>query len=146
MTAELISSAFSQYNAGNHEGAESLCRSVLENPDGSHHVFAVYLIGVIALEKGDLETAVSNLGRAAASSPLVSAFFHNYGVALMRAGDTEKAFACFHQAVALEPASPARAHAPTWRNLGNGALLFEPGFVIDRAYAESAGIVPLHLA
>jgi len=92
------------------------------------------------LERGDVGSSLPILRYAAASSIFDSNIRHNYGVALMRAGKVEDAIACFHHALALDSRSLARPHPPVWRDAGNGALVLDFGFVIDKAYAESARI------
>ncbi|CAK0757896.1 putative TPR_REGION domain-containing protein [Gammaproteobacteria bacterium] len=145
MSLEIISNAFAHYATGKRTEAKDLCGEILRDKNSPSHLLAMYLLGIIALDEGDLDNALNYLRIAVSSSPLFAAFYHNYGVALMRHGDTEKAIACFHQAVALDPGASAHAYSPTWRNLGDGTLLFEPGFSIDLAYAESAKILQLYL-
>ena len=145
MASELISRAFNSFNNDNYNDAEVLCRGIMDSADNESHLMAFYLLGLIALERGDIENALNHLRTVVASSPLFAVFYHNYGVALVRAGDMEKAIACFHQAVALDPGSTVRSYPPTWRNLSDGTLLFDPGFVIDKAYAEAAKIVKLYM-
>jgi tetratricopeptide (TPR) repeat protein len=145
MSQEIISNAFHYYLEGNFAEAAKLCGVILvesQDIDGYSKARIANLLGIMLLERGDAASALPLLRFAALSSSFIPEFYHNYGIALMRAGHEEDAIACFQHAIAIGPESPMRAHPPLWRSNEDGTLILELGFTIDRAYAESAQIRP----
>ncbi len=138
MPQDVVALALRSYCAGSVDEAERLCRESLDGSDVVSGTVLRTLLGGIALDRGDVSAALSCLSAVVQRTQFSSDAYHNYGVALMRAGRREEAEACFHQAIVLAPASPWRLHRPLWRDLGDGTLLFDLGFTVDLLVMESA--------
>jgi len=98
-----------------HRGGEldraAACYSGLLARD-PFHTDALHLLGVVASEQGDHETAVRLIRRAADIAP-ASTYFSNLGLALSRQGSLEEAITSYERALELNP-----DHVPTLAKLG----------------------------
>lgn len=110
--AQAIQIALELQQAGRIPEAEALGRQVLqaypEQPG------ALYLLGIIAQQKGDTDAAIDLLERAIAANPAASDFHNQIGMAYRQQGNLSRAEQHFREALALE-AGFAEAH----NNIGN---------------------------
>ena len=103
--------AFATHQAGDLQGADLLCRRVLEQRPND--VEALHLRGVIAIQTGDYERAVELLQRALGYAGEATHIQNNLGEAYRQSGQLELAQDTFTKAVSLDP-----ANADTLGNLG----------------------------
>ena len=61
------------------------------------------MLGVIAMQKGDLPRAIDSLHKAIASDPAEGMAHANLGLALMASSQPDKALAAFQKATSIEP-------------------------------------------
>ncbi len=109
-TAELLNLAVQEHRAGHLEKAESLYRQVLERdadqPD------ALHLLGVLAGESRQLETALRLIERAVAINTTNPHYQFNLGNVLRELGRMEDSLAAYREATRLDPGfGPAYATA-----------------------------------
>lgn len=109
--AELQRVAYERYQAGDSAAASQLCRQLLQQDP--QHAEAVYLLGVLAQDAGQLDQAVDLFRQAAVLSPGNPVFVNTLGEASLAQGRESEALACFRKSIALRP-EYARAH----NNLG----------------------------
>ena len=81
--------------------AELICQRILTTDH--RHFGANYLLGVIALQRGQLETAESRLRLAIEINPNVPSAHRDHGIALGQLGRANEAFARFEKAMELKP-------------------------------------------
>lgn len=104
--------ALQYHRAGRLAEAEPIYRQILAvNP---FHTDALRLLGLIAYQAGQHETAVDLIGRAIAQNPREAGFHNDLGNALQCLQRFDEAAAAYHQALALEPGFVA-----VYNNLGN---------------------------
>jgi predicted O-linked N-acetylglucosamine transferase (SPINDLY family) len=119
MTDMRLQQAIEQANrhlgAGRLAEAEPLYREVLKTSP-RHHV-AMHYLGVIALQRRQLDAAIELMRRSVAEAPDVASYHTNLGLALARARRFEEAVACQRQVIALAPTAPE-----AYSNLGNSLL------------------------
>jgi tetratricopeptide (TPR) repeat protein len=98
----LIGKANALNASGDLDGAEAALRRVLElDPD---NMYATAELGLVALNRGELEEAKASFERAAALEPTSYTCPHEgLGMVYMRMGDTDAAKAAFEQAIAINP-------------------------------------------
>ena len=96
-----IRAAIDHHRAGRLGEAELLYRQVLQqSPD---HADAIQYLGVIAIQKGQLDTAVELISRAISLSPANSAYHCNLANALREGGQLDEAIASYRRAISLNP-------------------------------------------
>ena len=100
------------HEAGRLADAEQLYRRILQ--DDPPCADALHLLGVIALQRGEMDSAILQIRQAIAINPHNEAFHSNLGAAYQEASRFEEALASFRRALALKP-HLAEAH----NNLGN---------------------------
>ncbi|MEA2824301.1 MAG: hypothetical protein QOF03_783 [Alphaproteobacteria bacterium] len=116
--------------------AELICQRILITDH--RHFGANYLLGVIALQRGQLETAEARLHLAMEINPNVASVHRDRGITLGQLGRADEAFASFDQAMALKP-----DYAELFAHRGN--LLQQLGRIdeglanYDKAIARRAG-------
>jgi predicted O-linked N-acetylglucosamine transferase (SPINDLY family) len=104
--------AIEHHRAGRLAEAEQSCRQVLaQSPDNAH---ALYLLGVISRQLGNLPVAAEVLSRSLAINPQSAAAHYEMGCTLTDQGKLQEAAAAFERALRLNPNSP-EAH----NRLGN---------------------------
>ncbi|MEA3212591.1 MAG: protein O-GlcNAc transferase [Chthoniobacter sp.] len=107
--AELRSRAWQAYRAGDRPEAERACWELLAaqplDPD------AVYLLGVLALDAGQLAPALLHLHHASVLQASNAAYHHALGEAYRLAGCPEQAASSLLEALRLDPAHAAAHHA-----------------------------------
>jgi len=95
-TLLILKKALAEQKAGRVESAESLYKRVLAaEPDNAD---AHHLLGLCALSRGSLSTALAYMSRAIALKPEVPAFHNNLANVLMSAGGVVQARLCFEYA------------------------------------------------
>lgn len=110
-TASALQAALQQYQQGDFQAAERLCRKVLEiRPNDSD---ALHLLGIIAFQSGKGDVAIDLISRAITIRPDIFDYHNNLGLVLRAQGKPPAAEAHFRKAVQLKPES-ALAH----NNLG----------------------------
>ena len=99
MTERILELAMEHHLAGRSAEAEGLYRNLLavepENADALHR------LGVLAMQKGDLTSAIDLIGRAAGARPGSANIHASLGQALSAAGRAQEAIAAFERALAL---------------------------------------------
>lgn len=120
-TAELLNLAVQEHRAGRLQEAATLYRQVLERdadqPD------ALHLLGVLAGESRQLETALRLIERAVAINTRNPHYQFNLGNVLRELGRLDEALGAYRQATDLDPGfAPAHANtAAALQNLGRFA-------------------------
>src|SRR5258707_12764413 len=84
---------------GQLDEAECACRALL-NAD-TRHFGARYLLGVIALQRGQFQNAEHEIALALALNPNAATAHRDRGIALARLGRAAEALTCLDRAVAL---------------------------------------------
>lgn len=98
---EAIRVARDLHQAGRRAEAEKIYHQILEQqPD---HSEALHLLGMLAGQKGQLETAVELIRRAIEVAPDYANAHYNLGVALRGMGRLDEAIESYRQAVRLSP-------------------------------------------
>jgi protein O-GlcNAc transferase len=130
-----VSAGFAHHQAERLDRAETLYRKALEKDP--EHAEALHLLGVIAYQKGQIESAIELIGRALPALQDLAEAHLNLGNALREVGRLTEAVDCYRRAIALEP-DYGMAHS----NLA-GALndqgLFEAGLESSR---RANGLIP----
>jgi len=130
--AEMFATAKRRHREGKLGEAEHLYRVIL-NRD-ANHAGAMHLLGLLAMQAGQLEAAEDLIRRAIAMKPEVADPYINLGNLLAQRGKFEQAVAEYRRALAINPGSP-EAH----NNLGNalrGAGKYEESLAcFDKAIA-----------
>ncbi len=130
-----LSQAVAHHQAGRLDEAATLYRQIVQRTPG--HFDATHLLGVIALQRGDLATAEQLISQALAVKPKDHAALNNLGTTLLRAKRLEEARGQFERAVRSQP-----AFVDAQSNLGN--VLRQLGRIAEsvaplkRAYAGNA--------
>lgn len=100
-TAACLQAAVTHHRQNDLAQAERLYRDLLAmRPEDFD---ALHLLGVIALQRGEADTAVALIGRAIERNDGVPAAHSNLGLALRSLGRHKDALACFRRAVELKP-------------------------------------------
>ncbi|MDP6474454.1 MAG: tetratricopeptide repeat protein [Alphaproteobacteria bacterium] len=107
--------------AGRLSEAELICRQILQtDPD---QPVALHLLGVIALQTGNDESAADLIAKSVRLAPELAAAHYNLAIALQNLGRLEDAVASYRTALDLRP-----GHAEAHNNLGNALRnLGQPG-------------------
>ncbi len=99
-----LSEALEEHRRGNLERASALYNAALaSDPDQPD---ALYLLGLVAIQKGDPRQAVLLIGRAAALRPGDPIIHGNLGEAYRALGDTDRTIECCRTALRLDPNHP----------------------------------------
>ncbi|MDO9709544.1 tetratricopeptide repeat protein [Paracraurococcus lichenis] len=106
--APLLQQAAAFHHQGQLAEAERLYKRILNRQP--QHFGALYLSGVLALQKGRAARAAEAIGKAIRLNPGVADAHSNLGTALRALGRPQEALASYDRAVALDPAY-AEAHA-----------------------------------
>lgn len=109
--ADSLITAIGCLQAGDLDGAEAVCRVLLEAEP--RHADAHHLLGVLEHRRGRHDAAIEAIGRAIELAPDRPHYRNNLGVALKAAGRLEEAAAAYLEALRLEP-----AYADARSNLG----------------------------
>lgn len=98
---KLFDQALARHREGRLPDARSLYERILRmEPD---HADALHLLGLIAHQTGDHETALQRIGRAIALNASRPAYFSNYGNVLRATGRYDDAERAFRQSIELQP-------------------------------------------
>lgn len=98
---KVLKLAFAEHNAGRHDEAEALCRTLVNSGCTDARLF--FLLGMILHKTGRDTEAVEYLERAVALQPKDARIFSGLGLAWQKLGDLAKASAFFGRATELEP-------------------------------------------
>jgi predicted O-linked N-acetylglucosamine transferase (SPINDLY family) len=133
--AALLNQAVAHHQAGRLDEAASMYRQVVQQAPGQFD--ATHLLGVIALQRGDLAAAEQLIAQALSVKPKDPAALNNLGTTLLRAKRLDDARVQFERAVKSQP-----GHVDAQSNLGN--VLRQLGRVAEsvaplrRAFAGNA--------
>jgi len=123
--------AVQHHQAGRLAEAEKIYRQVLaQHPD---HPDALHLSGVLAIQAGQLDTAVDFIRRAIAVCSTNAIYYSNLGKALKDLGQLDEAIASYRQAIQLEP-----HFAEAYNNLG--IALADAGHLDEAIAADQQSI------
>ena len=112
--------AIQAHSEGRLEEAEDIYRSILQvNPEQPH---ALHLLGVIAHQAGQAESAVQLISQAIALLGNIPDFHNNIGEAYRSLGRYEEAITHYRRALTLEPVNPGAA-------CNMGSALFAQGMI-----------------
>jgi protein O-GlcNAc transferase len=100
----LLQQALGFHRQGQLEQAEALYRRILA--EAPRHFDAQHLLGVIAFQRRDLETAIRLIGQALQIEPNNAVAHANHAAALRDFGHSDAALSSFDRALALEPNLP----------------------------------------
>ena len=100
----LFREAAEHHRRGDHAAAERACHEMLEL--APLHDGANYLLGIIALQRGEFDLAVTRIRLALQSNSNVASAHRHLGVALLRLGRHEEALLSFEHAIALNAKDP----------------------------------------
>ena len=133
--AALLGQAVALHQAGRLDEACALYGQVVAQSPGQFD--ATHLLGVIALQRGDLATAEKLIAQALAVKPRDASALNNLGTTLMRANRLEAAREQFERAIKAQPASvDAQSNlGSVLRQLGRVAESVAP---LKRAFAGNA--------
>jgi len=106
-----LAEAVEHHQAGRLNEATALYRALLD--DEPQNIDALNLLGVMALQRGDVDDAIDLIGQALLVRDDVADFHNNIGEAYRARGDQELAIGHYQRAIQLDPRS-ADAH----NNLG----------------------------
>ena len=99
-----LSEALEEHQRGNFERASALYNAALaSDPDQPD---ALYLLGLVAIQKGDPRQAVLLIGRAAMLRPGDAVIHGNLGEAYRALGDIDRTIECCRTALRLDPNHP----------------------------------------
>ena len=107
--------ALQHLKAGEWTAAEERCRQILACDP--RHTDALYLLGGIALQRGQNAGAIEYISKAIALNGSVAEFHNDLGVAYRASGQFDQAVAQYRQALALKP-----AYTEAHYNLGQALL------------------------
>jgi tetratricopeptide (TPR) repeat protein len=133
-----LATAVQHHRDGRVKEAEALYRQVLAaEPDNPE---ALHLLGVLSLQRGDVQAAVDLIRRAIAVDPTRPGYHFNLGVALASRGDPDGAIAAYRDALALR-SDDADAH----NNLGLLLLSRNEQAAAAASFRAALGHVPDHI-
>ena len=104
--------AVEQFRAARFSEARALCREVLDQQP--HYAHALYLLGLMAHQNGENESALDFLERAAAIDPQAAQYHAKLGLVRAALGRMDQAIDALCQALTLDPKQP-----DVYNNLGN---------------------------
>ena len=96
----VISSAIALQNSGQLKDAEEIYQRVLRSHPGNSD--ALHLLGLVAYQRGDYQTAVDLMTRASKISPSIAFIHNNLGLAWHELGKIDKAINCYRRAITLD--------------------------------------------
>ena len=96
--------AVKHHQAGRLREAEGIYRRILEGDPNNPH--ALHLLGVLASQVGQNDSAVEFIRRAIAQNPTAAQYQCNLGAALVTAGRIEEAIETYQRALLLQPELP----------------------------------------
>ncbi|MEO5337417.1 MAG: tetratricopeptide repeat protein [Magnetospirillum sp. WYHS-4] len=135
-----LGQALDHYRRNRPDMAEALCRAIpSSHPD---HAAALYLLGVMARERGDAPAALASLQDAATRAPGNPSFRSTLGVMQEEGGLVEEAAESYRTAIALghPGAAPRLSLGKLLRRLGRpeeAASVLEDALVRDAHLAEA---------
>jgi predicted O-linked N-acetylglucosamine transferase (SPINDLY family) len=131
--------ALQHHRAGRLAEAERGYRAILRSEP--EHADSLHLLGVIALQNGDLTSALSLVQRAVVLRPDAAVCRNNLGQVLDRLGRNDEAVGCYEAAIELDP-----GYAEAYNNLGfvlarqdrltDADALYRKAIDLDPEYAE----------
>jgi predicted O-linked N-acetylglucosamine transferase (SPINDLY family) len=131
--------ALQQHRAGRLAEAERSYRAILQREP--EHADSLHLLGVIALQTGNLAAALELVQRAVALRPDAAVCRNNLGQVLDRLSRYDEAARCYEAAIELDP-----GYAEAYNNLGyvlarqdrlaDAEALYRKAIDLDPAYAE----------
>jgi predicted O-linked N-acetylglucosamine transferase (SPINDLY family) len=131
--------ALEHHRAGRLAEAERGYREILQREP--EHADSLHMLGVIALQASDLESALTLVQRAVALRPDAAACRNNLGQVLERLGRDDEAARCYEAAIDLDP-----GYAEAHNNLGiararqdrlvDADALYRKAIDLDPRYAE----------
>ncbi|MBK1648485.1 tetratricopeptide repeat protein [Rhabdochromatium marinum] len=133
--AEMMSQADQLQNEGKLAQAEEAYRDVL-NQD-PYEPITLNQLGVLKINSGDPEAALTFIRRALASEPDASEYHYNLGVALAQLQRTEEAAAAFDRCLELNPNNAAACN-----NLGAMLMLHEQTEAATAAFLTAIKLNP----
>jgi tetratricopeptide (TPR) repeat protein len=101
---EALDLAVKHHQAGRLREAEGIYRRILEGDPNNPH--ALHLLGVLASQVGQNDSAVEYLRRAIAQNPTAAQYQCNLGAALVTAGRIEEAIETYQRVLVLQPDLP----------------------------------------
>jgi len=96
--------AVQHHQAGRLREAERIYQKILQSDPNNPH--ALHLLGVLASQVGQIDTAVDFMRRAIAQNPTAAQYQCNLGAALVTAGRNEEAIEVYQRALVLQPDLP----------------------------------------
>ena len=131
----LLNQAVAHHQAGRIDEAAALYRQVVQQTPGQFD--ATHLLGVIALQRGDLAAAEKQIVQALTVKPRDAAALNNLGTTLLRARRLDEARVQFERATKAQPAFVDAQHnlGNVLRQLGRAAESVAP---LKRAFAGNA--------
>jgi predicted O-linked N-acetylglucosamine transferase (SPINDLY family) len=93
--------ALEHHGAGRLAEAEALYLQIVEQSPG--HADALHLLGLVALQRGQVELAIDRIERALAINPPAAVYHCNLGEAYRKAGQPARAAASLQRAIELRP-------------------------------------------
>lgn len=97
-SVEALNLALQHHQAGRLHEAEALYRRILA--DDPRHAEAMHLLGVVAFQRGQLDTAIETISKAIAINGSMPEFHNNLGEAYRRQGKLDEAVACYRRSLA----------------------------------------------
>jgi len=98
---QMFQEAIQYQQSGQLEQAESIYHNILKINENDAN--ALHLMGVIAYQKKDYDTAVEWINKAIAVNAYASGFHNNLGNVFYAQGKFDEALRCYQRALALEP-------------------------------------------
>ncbi|KAA3595638.1 MAG: tetratricopeptide repeat protein [Candidatus Scalindua sp. AMX11] len=98
----LFQRAFNQHEAGNFSTAVLLYHELLKMQSG--HIDAIYLLGILYLQQGDLDKASEYIQKALLLNPEHSTAHNSLGTVLKKQGKYEQSIESYKRAIVLNPA------------------------------------------
>ncbi|PWC58289.1 hypothetical protein TSH7_09175 [Azospirillum sp. TSH7] len=131
----MLAQAVAHHQAGRLAEAERGYRAVLRADP--RNADALHLLGVVALQSGRAEEAVTQIGKALAQVKGVADYWDNLGSALSAAGRPDDAVQAHRNAATLDPQGAQRRH-----NLGNALAVLGHHDEAERAFAAALALKP----
>jgi protein O-GlcNAc transferase len=107
-----MQSAIDEYNKGNSEQAEALCRKILQKKP--KHADSLNLLGLISYERKNYDASIGHIQKAVQYAPDNFYFHNNLGTAYKAKQMLDEAITSYHKALQLNPGS-----AEAYNNLGS---------------------------
>jgi len=129
--------ALQHHRAGRLAEAERGYRALLQRQP--EHADSLHLLGVIALQTGNLEAALALIQRAVALRPDAAPCRNNLGQVLERLGREDEAARCYEAAIALDP-----GYAEPYNNLGLVRARQDRTTDAEALYRQAIGLAPAY--